>query len=241
MAELVFLHGAADSGVVWEHQTQYFGPHHDVLALDLPGHGARLNETALHTVADIAVEAVRAARACGMTQPVLVGHSMGGATALQIALTEPDFPKALVLAGSGVRLKMRDELVAEAGRVAETSPPGQLVKRIVKLEEAISPAAPSEIQEWLAQRFGQATGQGVYGDFRATSTFDLMDRVAEIRLPTLIIAGKDDRWTPPKFQHFMAERIPGSRLVMLQDTGHYPFVERADRFNEELDRFLTEL
>ena len=166
---------------------------------------------------------------------------MGGATALQIALTEPEFPRAIVLAGSGVRLKMPQALVEEAGRVAATAPPGQVVERLVLLEEAVSPSADVAVREWVSRRFGQATGQGVYGDFRATTSFDVMDKVGEIQLPTLIIAGEDDRWTPPKFQRFMAQRILGARLVMLPETGHYPFVERPERFNQEVERFLATL
>src|SRR5579884_1781304 len=114
MAEIVFIHGAADSGAVWERQVEHFGPEHDVLALDLPGHGARLGETALESVASMAEEALRAARARGMTHPVLVGHSMGGATAMQAALEAPAVPAAIVLAGTGAKLRIRSELIEEA-------------------------------------------------------------------------------------------------------------------------------
>jgi 3-oxoadipate enol-lactonase len=125
--------------------------------------------------------------------------------------------------------------------MAEASPPDQIVERIVTLDSAVSPSASPEIRAWLRQRIGQSTGRAVYADFRATSAFDQMVRIADIRLPTLIIAGEEDQWTPPKFQHYMAERIPGSRLVMLPNAGHYPFVEQAERFNGELETFLGEL
>ena len=111
MAELVFIHGAADSGAVWERQLAVFGARHDVLALDLPGHGARLGETPLETVTSTAQEALRAAQRRGMAHPVLVGHSMGGATAMQAALDAPSVPAALVLVGTGAKLRIRDELV----------------------------------------------------------------------------------------------------------------------------------
>ena len=59
MAELVFIHGAADSGAVWELQTEHFGRSHQVLAVDLPGHGPRLGEPAIDTLDGIADEVVR--------------------------------------------------------------------------------------------------------------------------------------------------------------------------------------
>jgi pimeloyl-ACP methyl ester carboxylesterase len=176
-----------------------------------------------------------------MDHPVLVGHSMGGATALRLALDHPDFPRAIVLAGSGAKLRMRPAMIEAARQRAEAAQPGRVVERLVSLDEAVSPHANPDVRAWLGQRFGQSTGQAVYADFLATNGFDVMDRVEEIRVPTLIIAGEDDLWTPPKFQHFLAERIPGARLVLLPQTGHYPFVEQPDRFNAELDRFLASL
>jgi pimeloyl-ACP methyl ester carboxylesterase len=241
MAELVFIHGAADSGAVWEKQVELLGSHHDVRPLDLPGHGSRLSEAPLATIASMAQEALRAAQSHGMTHPVLAGHSMGGATAIQIALDAPDVPSALVLVGTGAKLRIRDELIERARQLAEASPPDRIVERIVTLDSAVSPSASAEVREWLRRRIGQSTGRAVYADFRATSAFDQMLRLSEIDLPTLIIAGEDDQWTPPKFQHYMAEHIRGSRLVLLSNAGHYPFVEQAQRFNGELQRFLENL
>jgi pimeloyl-ACP methyl ester carboxylesterase len=70
MASIVFIHGAADSGEVWEKQVESLVPRHDVLALDLPGRGARLSEAPLETVASMAQEALRAAQSRGMARPV---------------------------------------------------------------------------------------------------------------------------------------------------------------------------
>jgi pimeloyl-ACP methyl ester carboxylesterase len=241
VAQIVFIHGAADSGAVWEKQAEFLAPRHDVLALDLPGHGVRLAEQPLETVAAMAQEVLSGAQTRGMARPVLVGHSMGGATALQLALDAPSSVAALVLVGTGAKLRIRDELVERARQVAESAPPDQIVERIVTLSSAVSPSASLATREWLRQRIGQSTGRAVHADFRATSDYDQMARIAEIDLLTLIIAGEDDQWTPSKFQHYLAERIRRSRLVMLPNAGHYPFVEQADRFNDELERFLNYL
>jgi pimeloyl-ACP methyl ester carboxylesterase len=239
--DLVFIHGAADSGAVWGRQVERFSGEHRVLAVDLPGHGDRLGELALHSCDDSADDVLHQIEAHGLQAPILVGHSMGGAIALTITLARPELPRALVLAGSGARLRIQPAVIADARTAAEQSPPGIRIERVIPLNEVVSPAARSEIREWLAGRIGHATGQATYADFVATDRFDVMDRLEEIRLPTLIIGGEDDRWTPPKFQHYFAEHIARSRLVMLANCGHYPFVEHADVFNTELNRFLAEL
>ncbi|HZT08152.1 MAG TPA: alpha/beta hydrolase [Chloroflexota bacterium] len=239
--DMVFLHGAADSGAVWERQVQHFSARHRVLALDLPGHGDRLAETPITSVEAYVGEVLAAVRAHGFDRPALIGHSMGGAAVLLAALDHPEAASALVLVGTGARLRIRPDLIEAARQVAESSPPSAIVDRLVTLDEAVSPTAPREVRDWLRARFGRATGRAVYGDFLATSGFDVMGRLGEIQLPTLIVAGEEDRWTPPKFQEYLERSIAGSARIMFADTGHYPFVERSERFNAELDRFLERL
>ena len=239
--DVVFIHGAADSAAVWGRQVDRMGNRHRLLAVDLPGHGARLREQAVDTCERSADDVLDQIRAHGLQAPVLVGHSMGGAIALTIALAHPEIPSALVLAGSGARLRIRPEVIESARRRAEASSAGERIERVIPLEDVVSSAADAETRAWLAERIGQATGQATHADFVATSGFDAMGRLSEVQVPTLIIGGEDDRWTPPKFQQYFADNIAGSRLVMFPDCGHYPFVERSDDFNAELERFLAEV
>jgi pimeloyl-ACP methyl ester carboxylesterase len=242
LAELVFLHGAADSALVWEHQTRYFRDRgHQVLGVDLPGHGARLTEQAFDRVEKSAEDVIRLIKDAGMTAPVLVGHSMGGGIALTIALTQPSVPRALVLAGSGARLRMAPEQIEEARLRAESAPPGVRIERVIPLDQVLSPKSSVTTQTWLRQRFGEATAQATYGDFLATHHTDLLDRVGQVQLPVLVIGGEDDLWTPPRFQHYFAAHLPNARLVMFPDTGHYPFVECPEEFNAVVEQFLGEL
>jgi pimeloyl-ACP methyl ester carboxylesterase len=239
--DLVFIHGAADSGAVWERQVRAFDLDHRVLAVDLPGHGRRLDEPAVESCARSAEDVLRQVEREGFQAPLLVGHSMGGAIAMTIALAHSELPSALVLAGSGARLRIRPEVIDAARERAETAPRGQRIERVIPLDEVVSPNAADDLRAWLEPRIGEATGQATHADFVATSSFDVMGRLGEIRLPTLVIGGEDDRWTPPKFHHYLAEHIPGARLVMFPDCGHYPFAEHADRFNAELARFIAQL
>src|SRR5688572_22406671 len=98
MAELVFIHGAGASAGVWERQVEHLSQAHEVLAVALPGHGSGASAQAFADHERHAEEVVRLARERGFAWPVLVGHALGGAVALTIALVEPTFPRGLVLA-----------------------------------------------------------------------------------------------------------------------------------------------
>ena len=74
--DLVFIHGAADSASVWDRQVERLGHRHRLLAVDLPGHGARLRELALDRFEDSAGDVLDQMRARDLRAPVLVGHSM---------------------------------------------------------------------------------------------------------------------------------------------------------------------
>jgi pimeloyl-ACP methyl ester carboxylesterase len=241
MAELVFVHGAGDSSAIWERQIEHFGRRHRVVAVDLPGHGQRLNETAHDDHDRNADELARHIRDNGLSHPVLVGHSMGGAVVLSLALRQPFLAGALVLAASGARLRMGPEYLETARQKAETSPSGQVAGPSVPMDVTVSPATPADSRAWLAERIGQSSAQATYADFVANDRFDVMERLGEVRQPTLVLGGEVDKMTPPKFQSFLAERMPHARLVLLPNAGHYVQIERQAEFNQELERFLAEL
>jgi pimeloyl-ACP methyl ester carboxylesterase len=253
MAEIAFIHGAGDSAAIWEHQLAAFGPPaaaHRVLALDLPGHGARQAERAHTDHTANAAEVERALQAAGMEHVVLVGHSMGGAVALTYALGGPDGTapparlRALVLVASGARLRMHPDFLAAARARAEATPEAviaQLPEPAVPLERCLAPGASPALVAWLRAHSGQATAQALYADFLANNAFDVMDRLGAIRVPTLVIGGAEDTMTPPRFLQYLAEHIPGAQLVLLPGVGHYPMAEQPEAFNQHLAAFLAAL
>jgi len=79
------------------------------------------------------------------------------------------------------------------------------------------------------------------GDFLACDRFDAMTRLAAIRTPTLVVVGRDDRLTPPKYGRFLADGIPGGRLVEVEAAGHFPQLEQPAAVNAALRGFLAAL
>jgi pimeloyl-ACP methyl ester carboxylesterase len=78
----------------------------------------------------------------------------------------------------------------------------------------------------------------IFGDYNACDNFDVLDKVREIKLPTLIIVGSADQMTPPKYAHFLLEQIPNAQLVEIADGGHMVAVEKPSEVAQAVARFL---
>jgi pimeloyl-ACP methyl ester carboxylesterase len=167
---------------------------------------------------------------------------MGGAVALTMALEHPERLQGLVLVATGARMKMRPDFLEEARKSAETY--GSAVPaatHIIPVEQMVHPAIPADAVEWLKDRIGKASAQATYADFQANNNFDVMNRLGEVRVPTLVIGGSEDRMAPRKFAEFLANAIPGARLEILDPCGHYPQVEQEQAFNRAVESFLAEI
>jgi pimeloyl-ACP methyl ester carboxylesterase len=242
MADVVLIHGAGDSAAVWDHQLAALGAEHRLVALDLPGHGARMAEPAHADHAANAREVAAAIEQAGQQHAIVVGHSMGGAVALTYALGEgggsPDRLRALVLVATGARLRMHPTFLEAARQRAEEAPRAPLGEPLVPVERCLAAGASPALVEWLRMHSGQATAQAVYADFQANDAFDVMGRLGEIRVPTLVIGGADDTMAPAKFVQYLADNIPGAQIELIANAAHYPQAEQAEAFNRRLGEFL---
>jgi pimeloyl-ACP methyl ester carboxylesterase len=234
---LVFVHGAGEDGRVWDRQVAKFAGARTVLAVDLPGRAGRRAEEAFTSHDDNARDVLAKMDQAGIRRGVVVGHSMGGAVGLTIALRHPERLAGVVLVVTGARLRMNPEFLEKAKQnatQASAEPP-------VPLERTVAAAVKPDVLEWLRPRAMSAPPKTIYADFQANNGFDVMERLGEISTPTLVVAADEDRMAPPKFSQFMAEKIPGSRMVTLAGSGHYPQVEQQERFDAELAGFLAGL
>ena len=76
------------------------------------------------------------------------------------------------------------------------------------------------------------------GDFAACAAFDVMPRVGAIRAPALAICGEEDQLTPPKYAEFLAAKIPGARLLLVEKAGHFVQLEQPEIVNAGIREFL---
>ncbi len=231
---VVLIHGAGGSHVHWPAELRRL-PGATVYALDLPGHG-RSKGKGRDTVSGYAEAVVAFCDALGLTRPVVIGHSMGGAIAQTLALDFPDRISALVLVATGARLRVTAAILD--GIVSNFDETVKLIASYLWSRES----APAVMMERLGVQVLRDTGPIVLrGDFVACDRFDVMSRLGEIAVPTLVIGGTADLLTPAKYAHFLAEHIPDARLRIFPDAGHVVMLEHPVEVAQAVQEFLEEI
>jgi pimeloyl-ACP methyl ester carboxylesterase len=231
---LLFIHGAGGNASVWEEQASFFRGMSRVFRVELPGHGksSGLGEAEIPAYAEWVRGFLASASSPGPV--VVIGHSMGGAVAIHLALDPPRSLLGIVLMGTGARLGVMPAIF----QLLETDPEGFF--RTIDLV-AYGPSVSEELKKRGTDMIRECPIPVILKDFRACDRFDLKARLQEIRLPTLIICGEEDKLTPVKYSIFLNERIPGSRLVLIPQAGHMAMVEKPEVVNRAIEDFLSSL
>lgn len=239
----VYLHGAAADGTIWGRQLAAVPA--DNIALDLPGHGRSDGPGRAH-IAAYAADVLAALDALDVPRAVVVGHSMGGAIALQLALDHADRVSGLVLVGTGARLRVTaalrdawrtDPAAARAALVAASYAPAR--SGVVDADDSMAsmPASPAGR---AAAHLGAGDPAVAAGDFAACNAFDVMDRLTAgaVRCPTAVVVGAADVLTPPKYGAWLAEHIAGASLDVVPGAGHMVMVEAAEAVTAVVTRIV---
>jgi len=224
---LLLVHGAGGSRLDWPAALRRL-PGARVLTLDLPGHG-RSTGPGRDTIEGYAQDVCQFLDRLGLERAVLVGHSMGGAIAQQVALCNPDRVAGLVLIATGSKLPIDPALPQ---RILDA--PDATLDWIIN--NAWGPQITDDLRALAHQRMAQTPPSVLRGDYLACQSFDMRDRLHKITAPALIIAATDDRMVHLSFSETLAGRIPRAALVVIQGAGHMLPLERP----AEVARAVTE-
>ncbi len=231
---VVLVHGAGGHALHWPPQLRRL-PGYRVLAVDLPGHG-RSPGAGCQRIADYVAALRRWADAIHLPPAVWVGHSMGGAIVQTLALQYPERVQALVLIGTGARLRVHPTILQGTADEATF-----LATVDTIISWAFAPESDPRLRQLAAQRMAETRPAVLHGDFVACDAFDIRERLAEINHPTLVLCGEQDRMTPPRYAEYLAEHLPNARLVRIPAAGHMVMLEQPDVVARALRAFLDEL
>jgi 3-oxoadipate enol-lactonase len=233
---LVFLHGVGGGHHAWEAQLPCFGglgyPAH---AWDQPGYGhSAMVEP--YDLEHISASLARLIESLGQEPVVLVGHSMGGLIAQETYVRHPRLVKAMALcftspafAGGGSDFT-KQFIAARIAPLDEGKTMADIAARLIptmgsnsKLAEQIMAGVPPDTYRKAV---------------RLLTTFDRRKELANIKVPTLLVAGSEDKTAPADMMERMAQKIPGAEYVRLEGCGHLGPMDRPEEFNAALLAFL---
>jgi pimeloyl-ACP methyl ester carboxylesterase len=240
---VVLVHGHPFNRSMWRPQLKRFGQlGWRVIAADLRGYGETTVVPGTTTLERFARDIAGLLDRLGLDGVVLGGVSMGGQIVLEFHRLFPDRVLALVLAdtsaqaetehGRKLRYDMADRLLREgmAPYADEVLP-----KMITPANVRALPAIAEHVLAMMCSTSPDGAAAALRG--RAERP-DYVGMLTEIAVPTLIVVGRNDVFTPVGDAELMHRRIPRSRLVVIDGAGHLPNLERADAFNEALQAFL---
>ena len=229
---VLLIHGTGCDGRVFEDLSSRLSLKHDVVVIDLPGHG-RSEGDGFRGVADYAAYCAALISSLGWKDCIVAGHSLGGGVAIAMSIYDSHLIKGLILIDTGARLRVNPEVIKTAKLEA-----GGKLKNKGTPRVGFSSKTPSEIVERVRDITRQANPVVTFKDWIADDTCDFMSRMGQIEFPTLAICGREDELTPLKYHQYLTEQMPNCTLEIIEDAGHWSFVERPREFFDALSSFL---
>lgn len=226
---VVLLHGWGDSSVSWQPFAKKLADTYDVIVPDLPGFGATESPHGAWSVTEYAQFVRDFLQKLDVKSYAVIGHSNGGAIAVRgIGQGMFQADRLVLLASAGVRSPRVNQgfrIIAKVGKVVARPLP-QTVRR--RLRSTLYQKAGSDmlVAEHMQETFKKIVRDDVRGD------------AAYLSLPTLLLYGDDDQETPMTIGRQLHEAINGSRLQVLQGSGHFVQLDAADEVERMTREFL---
>ncbi len=231
---LILIHGLGSSASVWRDDIDLLAASYRVIALDLPGYGKSDRPKADYSVEYQAGAVKEFIEALGVDKVTLAGNSLGGWIAALVALDSPDKVSRLVLVDSaGLRREAArtDVPLNPATREEEKALLLALFADKAKVTESLLN------EQWDYRKDVRSTVQATMESFKTKAPF-LDSRLRDIKVPTLIIWGKQDLLVPLDIADRFARGIRGSKLIVIDNAGHLPQVEQPKAFTRAVKVFV---
>ncbi|HEY46221.1 MAG: 3-oxoadipate enol-lactonase [Anaerolineae bacterium SM23_ 63] len=237
---VLLIHGLGSSTRDWEYQTPAFSTRYRVVALDVRGHGQSDKPPGPYSIPLFTADTAELIRSLEIGSSHVVGISMGGMIAFQLAIDKPDLVQSLVIVNSGPELIVRS--LRDRFNVLQRS----LLVRIFgmrKIGEFLgSRLFPKPEQEPLRhmfiERWAENDRRAYLEAFQGLLGWSVLDHLHTIMCPTLVVASDED-YTSVSTKEAFLEKLPRAELVVIEDARHAVTAERPEDFNKVVLDFLA--
>lgn len=230
---ILLIHGSGGNSHTWNNQLTQLDTNSNLVAIDLPSHDQSdtFSELSLELYVDVVKTLINN---LNVKEVILAGHSLGGAVILSYYFKYPSEVSALILIGTGARLRVSpiilNSLKTNFQEFLDGLPMGGFYRK-----------TPKEIINQYLAETSKIAPEVTYQDFKICDEFDVMDKIRLINVPCLIICGTEDRLTLPKYSKFFKENIENSEMVLINNAGHFIMLEKADELNQAIKEFIKKL
>lgn len=236
---LLLIGGLGFGRWAWFRQVPAFSRHFKTITFDIRG-----ERDLKGGVSDLASDVVALLEHLRVRKAHVLGTSLGGFVAQELALERPDLVDGLVLVctswGRGGPETMSPWALSDMIGLPSLNPERAVRQGLeAATSEAYRAGRPEEFEQIVRWRLADSPSLSAYYEqMRAGARFDVARDVGRITSPTLVIHGSEDQYVPVANAVALAEAIPGSRLRVLDDAGHLVFIERYADVNREVVTFL---
>jgi 3-oxoadipate enol-lactonase len=239
---VLLLHGLGATHESWAFQVPVLiNENYRVIIPDLRGFGQSTYGGRSHTIRDMAADVIALMDAEELTSAHVVGISMGGAIALQIACDYPGRVQRLVLVNAFAHLRPQSlkKLLYFATRFILIHTLGLPTQARFVTKRLLPNPDQEMLRESLLDQILQSDPRGYRATMRALARFNLKDCLPHILSETLVISGEQDLTVPLLTQQLLAEKIPTACQVIISGAGHAVTGEKPEEFNQVLIQFLS--
>jgi 3-oxoadipate enol-lactonase len=238
---LLLIHGLGSSTSGWAQQVPEFSKKYRVIAFDVRGHGQSDKPRGPYSIPLFAEDTSELITSLGISPTHIVGISMGGAIALQLAVDYPETVKSLVI------VNMTSELIIRTFKERLDFWMRTTVVRLLgmrKMGEILAKRLfPKPEQEEFRRIFpgmwAENDKRAYLASLNALVGWSVTDRLGTIKSPTLVIAADED-YSPVSAKEAYVAKIPNAKLVVIHDSRHATPFDQSERFNTVLNEFLSE-
>jgi pimeloyl-ACP methyl ester carboxylesterase len=243
---LVLVMGLGGGSSMWWRQVAFFSPDYQVTVYDSRGVGRTDKPDTPYSMGMLVDDAVGLLERLGVASAHIYGVSMGGMVAQELALRHPKLVSSLILGattcGGGHAVMPPQETLQELFSIMTLSPDEAVrVSTSVTFSAPFMERHPEKINEWLIKGAeSPPSPKGFQRQAEAAAEFDTYDRLQQIGVPTLILAGSADQLIPVENSKILASKIPNAELVLFEGAGHGYLWEAEDEANRAVRDFLRQ-